>query len=470
MKRSGRVPILTWHPQRVGGNDYASNDHVAFAQDLETIQRQGLRVVSLQSIARALVRGDLDSLQGCVGLSIDDGTDFDFHDLPHPAWGPQRGFARILADFRENHGFDAQPTLHLTSFAIVSPAAREALDRTCMIGCRWWDDDWWREAEASGLMAIESHGWDHNHESLAHTETAAPRGTFDIREPGDAEREIGNAAIVLREKRGRPGAVLFAYPYGPASPFLAEEWLPRNAERIGVVAAFAAHERKEPVTNATLRWRIPRYVFAEDWKSPRELEALLRDAGVTPYRPSLMARWLSPKPVPHVGAQKRWRDHLRTWEVNDARTVAGDLFRRSFGHDIPTYPRHFVLVYSPPSDEDDTTPKVVAYVHQRPFEEVHLGGGMCVDALAYRRMPRWLFDQVRDEGGLATIVTRDSLAMLGDSPAAFGHVGEPRARQADLRTGYVDTGVEHLMVYWRKPISEEEKQRIISKVAAVGAF
>jgi len=77
---------------------------------------------------------------------------------------------------------------------------------------------------------------------------------------------------------------------------------------------------------------------------------------------------------------------------------------------------------------------------------------------------------VRDEGGLATIVTRESFTMLGDSPAAFGHVGEPRARQADLRTGFVDTDVEHLMVFWRRELPADEKQRLIAKVAALGAF
>lgn len=470
MPRSGRVPILTWHPQRVDGNDYPSNDHVAFARDLETIHRLGLRVVSLHTIAQALVRGELHRLDGCVGLSVDDGTDFDFHDLPHPSWGPQRSFANILGDFRAAHGFEVQPTLHLTAFTIVSPEARAQLDRTCMIGCGWWNDDWWREAEASGLIGIESHGWDHNHASLDSTATTAARGTFDVQDAQEAENEIAQAATYLRTRRGRDGDVLFAYPFGPANAFLADEWLPRNGERHGVFAAFCAHEGTGPVTQASSRWRLPRYVFGEDWRSEQELVALLRDAGVAAHKPSWLERWLAPTHVVPMPEPKRWRNHLRTWEVNDARAVAGDLFRRSFGHDIPTYPRHFVLVYSPPSEEDDTSPKVVAYVHQRPFEDVYLGGGMCVNALAYRRMPGWLFEQVRDEGGLATIVTRDSIAMMGDAPAAFGHVGEPRARQADLRTGYVDTGVEHLMVYWRKPLSDSEKQRIIEKVAAVGPF
>lgn len=135
---------------------------------------------------------------------------------------------------------------------------------------------------------------------------------------------------------------------------------------------------------------------------------------------------------------------------------------------MPEYPRHFVLVHLP--NPDEAASEVVAYIHQMPYQEVHLGGGMCVDERVYRRLPKWLFQEVRREGGLATIVTRDSIAMLGDSLAAFGHVGEPRARQADLRSGLVDTGRPHLMVFWRKPLAESEKDRLITIAEKYGPF
>jgi len=95
---------------------------------------------------------------------------------------------------------------------------------------------------------------------------------------------------------------------------------------------------------------------------------------------------------------------------------------------------------------------------------------MCVDAAAYRAMPKWLFDQVRTQGGLATIVARESIAMLGDSPAAFGHVGEPRARAADLRAGFVDTDRPHVMVVWRKALEDADKRRLVDMVAGLGPF
>jgi hypothetical protein len=169
-----------------------------------------------------------------------------------------------------------------------------------------------------------------------------------------------------------------------------------------------------------------------------------------------------------IRAMSNFRDFLRTVEVSLPSAAARELFRRRFGHEIPDYPRHFELVYTPPAGAGEGG--VVAYVHQMPYENVYLGGGMCVDERIYRRFPKWLFEAVRGEGGLATIVTRDSVAMLGDSVAAFGHVGEPRARQADLRTGYVDTGKPHLMVIWRTPLSEAEKERLIARVEAHGPF
>jgi len=199
-------------------------------------------------------------------------------------------------------------------------------------------------------------------------------------------------------------------------------------------------------------------------KSAREMRDLLRPPGPLGRLAARLGQLL------RSGRAGDWRRHLGTYEIADARGIADDLFRRSFGHDAPGEPRHFVLVHFPPPDADEAHPRVVAYVHQRALDEVFLCGGMCVDERAYRQFPRWLFEAVKSEGGLATIVTRDSIAMLGDSPASFGHVGEPRARQADLRTGFVDTGIEHLMVFWRREIPQPEKRRLIEKVAAHGAF
>ena len=458
----------------VDGPDYRDNDHVAFAEDLERLHALGVRLVPLHDVVHALVEHQLPDLHGAVAITFDDGSDLDCYDLPHPRWGPQRGMLNVLRHFRAKHGAEAQPALHATTFVIVSPEARANLDATCLIGCRWWNDDWWQDAEASGLMAVESHSWDHNHETLESSATSAPRGGFQVMQRDEADAEIAKASRFLRERRGRDEDVLFACPYGDCSRYLIEEYFPDSRANHGVYAAFST--KGSPVSPGTSRWEIPRFVCASDWKSPEDLEKLLSDCG-TLRRPGGLGRLfqrrqrvLPSDSVPHDSPDPGWRDCLRTWEVNDANHVAGDLFRNSFGHDVPDYPRHFVLMYSPPPGAIDEAPRVVAYVHQLPYEGAHLCGGMCVDPAAYRRFSKRLFDEVRREGGLATIVTRDSIGMLGEGDAVFGHVGEPRARAADLRTGFVDTGRPPLMAVWRKPLSEEAKQRWLDRIEGIGPF
>ena len=49
-----RVPVLTYHSMNVDGRDYANNDHVALAADLEWLHARAWQIVPL----RAVVRGD----------------------------------------------------------------------------------------------------------------------------------------------------------------------------------------------------------------------------------------------------------------------------------------------------------------------------------------------------------------------------------------------------------------------------
>jgi len=177
-----------------------------------------------------------------------------------------------------------------------------------------------------------------------------------------------------------------------------------------------------------------------------------------------------PEPAPETRA--RWRECIDTVEVSDARLLAAPLFRKSFGHPVPPMPRHYVMFYRAPGTDggDAAQTRVVGYTHQLAFENVYLAGGMCVDAAAYRLFPRWLFDAVKREGGLATIIMKDSFATLGACPAVFGHVGDKRARIADLRAGFVDTGRLHLMVHWRRPLPSAEQEALIDRVEQIGRF
>lgn len=274
-----RIPILTYHSVNIHGNDYATNDHVAFASDLRTLTGLDLRIVPLAAIVDAHRAQAFDSLPArCVGVTFDDGQDFDYIDLPHPTWGPQRSMVNLMHDFRATHGADAQPQMHATSFVIVSPEARRRLDVTCMIGMGWWNDAWWPDAFAGGLLAIANHSWDHNHPTLdVVAQRDQHKGTFRVIDTfEDAEAQIAQAAAYLRAKADNPGAAHFAYPYAESNDYLVREYFPQHAARIGIRAAFGGVP--EPATATSCIWDLPRYICGPHWKSPAEFAALLRDA------------------------------------------------------------------------------------------------------------------------------------------------------------------------------------------------
>jgi Polysaccharide deacetylase len=269
------IPVLCYHSMAIEGNDYGNNDHVALASDIKQLAREGFRILPLHEITRLWLEAP-DQLEGCriVGLTCDDGGDFDFTDLPHPVAGVQRSFIGIVRDASRSMG---QPA-HITSFVIVSPAAREILDVACMIGKGWWNEHWWRPAVDSGLMGVANHSWDHNHDCVP--ETVFPglrRGTFNsIDDERLADHQIGRASEYLWNAVPSPSAGLFAYPYGESNDYLVREYFPVHAQRIRVTAAF--DDQGEPLTRDSNRWALPRFVFRRDWKAPEELARILRDA------------------------------------------------------------------------------------------------------------------------------------------------------------------------------------------------
>jgi peptidoglycan/xylan/chitin deacetylase (PgdA/CDA1 family) len=265
-----RCAVLTYHSNNVLGPGYAANDHVALAEDLRLLAALRLPVRPLHEAVRLLEGGAGEPF---VALTFDDGSWFDWHDLEHPTLGPQRSFANVLQD-AESTGGAALPA---TSFVIVSPQARAELDRTCLVGQGWWGDEWWQAAVASGRLAIESHSWDHQHDTLAQTATGLPGGTFkNIATHAAADIEIRQASDFLDSRLPTRRTRHFAYPYGDASDYLVRDYLPRFRHEHRLEAAFGTVP--EPVAAGADRWHLGRYVCGPHWDSPDALRALLRDA------------------------------------------------------------------------------------------------------------------------------------------------------------------------------------------------
>jgi len=264
--------ILTYHSQNISGSETHNNDHVALAHDLSALKRAGIRIVPLSLLADVLEgKGTHEAVHGSVCLSFDDGCDFDVHDIDYPGHGTQRSLLGVLRDFQTEHGPEAQPGLHATSFVIASEEARSVIDARSLFGKGWISDDWWREAETTGLVSVENHGWDHNHPDLAPGD--ASRGGFTNIDNEEACRvQVELAAEAIAQKTGRRPA-FFAYPFGESSAYMRETYFPEHVERHRCRAALGTNPGH--VTDATDRWNLPRFVCGRDWRNPEVLLGLL---------------------------------------------------------------------------------------------------------------------------------------------------------------------------------------------------
>ena len=261
--------VLCYHGYRFAGSTYADNDFIALEQDLALIRRAGRRIVSAQAIAEALAGlRAWDQVAGSIALTFDDGTCVDFRAFQHTGLGTLRPFMDSLA----RH--DARAT----SFVIASADARKTLERAALDGEAMLTHDWWSPALASGWIDIANHSWDHNHAAMAGDAPGTHgRGSFfPIDNEEAANWEIDQAQAMIASVTGRLPP-LFAYPYGHVPGYLADSYLPRNGQRLGLIGAFTTAGCN--VAPRADRWRIPRAVCGDHWRTPGELAAMLEALG-----------------------------------------------------------------------------------------------------------------------------------------------------------------------------------------------
>ena len=266
-----RCPVLLYHSQNVAGNDCASNDHVALANDLRLIHQLGMQIIPLVWLVEWLLgERDLD-IEGCVCISFDDGVDADVRDLDFPQFGSQRSFLNVMLDFQHEFGPSAQPQLHATSFVIASPEARAVMDEHSLFGQEWMSEDWWRRAHDNDLLAVANHSWDHEHPDLVHI-GGTPAGDFlTVNTKVKADQQIFVAGKHIAAVGDR-WPELFAYPYGQASDYLYLEYFPLCRHH-RTRAAFSTEP--QAVTPDSDRWQLGRYVCGRDWRSDDDLKQVL---------------------------------------------------------------------------------------------------------------------------------------------------------------------------------------------------
>jgi hypothetical protein len=280
-----KAVVLTYHSHRIQGPDYARNDHVAFAADLQTIDRSDARIVSLATLVDTIASyqsghagAEHDAM--VVALTFDDGPVWDYVDFDHPDFGPQRGFANAMRDFLVEVTGRGRHDVCATSFVIASPEARHAMESTFDAEYTFllpgaMNDDWWREAAASGLIGIGNHSWDHLHPALASVaHSRQVRGDFtQVATAADADAQIRAAAAYIDTHTGGRAAPFFAYPYGHCNDFLAADYLPHAGRAMGLRAAFTT--AAQVIDGSQDVWKLPRFTCGHHWRSPDALADLL---------------------------------------------------------------------------------------------------------------------------------------------------------------------------------------------------
>lgn len=265
-----RVPVLTYHGNGIEGTEYHNNDHVALAADLELIQQSGMRIIGLSQLVD-WHQGNLsdDAIKNAVVLTCDDGSWFDYYDVDHPHYDRQTSLFNILNRHQQKYA----QAVHISNFVIVSPDARKILDEKCLIGKGWWTDEWWQDAQNSGLMSIENHSWDHNHGVLENNNINDD--TFKCIDSKTAcDIQIKQSQLFINNYfNGRHRARFFAYPYGNYSDYLRHQYLPQFGHELGLQAALTT----EPtyVTKKSSLWALPRFVCNRDWHNTHKLKRIL---------------------------------------------------------------------------------------------------------------------------------------------------------------------------------------------------
>lgn len=271
------VPVLCYHSWTMGSGRYDGDDHIALEQDLKLLGGRGYRVLPLPLL--------VDMLKGwrppgvswgdkLVGLSFDDGRDFDYVDAVDEAGRAVPSMHAVLEAGRAYVEVCGDGPMAV-SFVIASPQARQLMDKACGNGLDQWRDAWWEECAARGLIGIANHSWDHVHETLPEVRQRDNRkGSFlAVDSYEDAEAQIAEAQRYIAERTGGRALPIFGYPYGHVPTYLRDEYFPVHGRRIGIEAGFGTGG--VAVRPDTSPWDIPRFVCGWHWRNPDELAALL---------------------------------------------------------------------------------------------------------------------------------------------------------------------------------------------------
>ena len=168
-----------------------------------------------------------------------------------------------------------------------------------------------------------------------------------------------------------------------------------------------------------------------------------------------------------------FKQRFHVQRFHNASYFAGPMFQAAFHQPFPDPPlgaspswAQYVAFFR--WEDDQLEP--VGFCNFLPYENVWLGGGLCVRRNFYTRLPRGLWQECRAAGGVAQMMLEVAAKELDDRAACFAYIGDAQSLRVCMRCGYEATARKYVMAKWFREHSPEDKTALIERVAALGPF
>jgi len=160
-------------------------------------------------------------------------------------------------------------------------------------------------------------------------------------------------------------------------------------------------------------------------------------------------------------------EFFRVVEVSDGEFLAGEIFRRKLGQELPDLGRHLVALYR--ADAFGFVP--LGYLQIGRHETVALVGGGCTDGRGFASVHPDHAAAIRSAGGVLYGLLRHAFTQMADDyEAFFGYCGDKRAEEVDLQAGFEHTQYKYLLAHFHRSLDAGRQEALIDQVYALGPF
>ena len=154
-------------------------------------------------------------------------------------------------------------------------------------------------------------------------------------------------------------------------------------------------------------------------------------------------------------------------EVERGDRFVRPLFARKLGGVPPEFGHHLIAFHA----RADGAFAPAAYLHLWTQGAIGLVGGGCTDGHVIRAMPGEQRRRLDEAGGLLLQMLGFCFAKFEPGlEAFFGHCGDARAKEVDLRAGFRETRVPFLLVRPNRELSPARYEELLRQAEAIGAF